>query len=240
MLWLNSDIRIQGGLILWSRWINKGILCIRDIVQDNGQFKQWEDIDNMCLMWIDWLSLQKAIPIIWKSLLRDVEPAHDVPYLFEKLSGLWKVTRFVYDTLIKDELYVLKYAYTWREQSIDLDPLLYLKAFQNIYRCTNVTKLRDFQYHLLLNKLVFNKDFVSWGWMDDELCNFCGCNTETFTHVYSECSIVCKIFKDLKDVFHKNGIEISIGITDIILNRFHENPMHVANLIGLVCKQYIY
>ena len=76
--------------------------------------------------------------------------------------------------------------------------------------------------------------------MDDELCNFCGCNTETFTHVYSECSIVCKIFKDLKDVFHKNGIEISIGITDIILNRFHENPMHVANLIGLVCKQYIY
>ena len=146
----------------------------------------------------------------------------------------------MYDTLIKDELYVLKYAYTWREQSIDLDPLLYLKAFQNIYRCTNVTKLRDFQYRLLLNKLVFNKDFVSWGRMDDELCNFCGCNTETFTHVYSECSIVCKIFKDLKDVFHKNGIEISIGITDIILNRFHENPMHVANLIGLVCKQYIY
>ena len=88
MLWLNSDIRIQGGLILWSRWINKGILCICDIVQDDGQFKQWEDIDNMRLMWIDWLSLQKAIPIIWKSLLRDVEPAHDVPYLFEKLSGL--------------------------------------------------------------------------------------------------------------------------------------------------------
>ena len=114
-------------------------------------------------MWIDWLSLQKAILIIWKSLLREVEPVYDVPYLFEKLSGLRKVTRVVYDTLIKDELYVLKYVHTWREQSIDLDPSLYLKAFQNIYRCTNVTKLRDFQNRLLLNKLVFNKDLVSWG-----------------------------------------------------------------------------
>ena len=89
--------------------------------------------------------------------------------------------------LIMDTFAVMKYRVSWLKTGIDINYEEYTLTFRNIYAITGNTKLRDFQYRLLLNKLVFNEDLCKWKKRDNDKCTFCGKYTETARHIFVDC-----------------------------------------------------
>ena len=151
-----------------------------------------------------------------------------------------KITRDVYERLIKDETNMMKYLGSWERDNIELNLEDYRKAFTRLYQCTKITKFRDFQYRLLLNKLVFNEHLVKWGKETDNLCGFCKLAPENFKHIYSECVKTSSVFKFIQDHFRKTGEECQLEIENLVLNNCHPNPHHIINWVVLIAKQYIY
>ena len=86
---------------------------------------------------------------------------------------------------INDETILTKYFDRWENSALWYDGFKRYKiAFQNMYKITYSTKLRDFQYRLLLNKIITNTKLHAWALADDDLCTFCGGKSETVEHLF--------------------------------------------------------
>ena len=141
----------------------------------------------------------------------------------------------------KDVFAMLKYAESWRLCRFqELDYSEYLKAFKTLHRVTKMTKYRDFQYCLLLNKLVFNGDLYDWGKKDLDLCTFCGKSREDTRHSLLECDQVASICEEFSRRVNRANMLAEITFDNIILNNFVKPDSHVFNEIGLIIKQSIY
>ena len=171
-LWLNSNIRINNKPVVWNHWLKKDLLYIKDIVDENGNIDA-----NLDVNWLELKSIWNAIPPVWKLILKDNDntaDSSDIPEtVYRRMLSTGNPSRFAYDLLIDDDINFSKYANRWIEEGLDFEYGRYQKVFINLYRATKVTKYRDFQYRLLLNKLVCNRELYKWEKRADDLCTFC-------------------------------------------------------------------
>ena len=239
LLWLNSHI-VQGGNVLyWPRWISRQVLTVGDITQD-GQLLQWDTFRERFpnLNWLEYQILCKSIPGSRLCKLQGNVFGPTLPKLYDKFSLHPKITRLVYDMLIKDETNVMKYGQTWIESGItDLQEEEYLTAFKQLHKVKWSPKMVDFQYRLLLNKLVFNEDLKKWGRSESDLCSFCNNASENVKHLLLECRIVKCIWRSLAE---ETVEAIKIDLKSIVLNKIHANPANIFNEICVIIKQFIY
>ena len=175
IIWYNSDVCIQSSPIWWKRWFENGVLFVSDLFDENGCLIGFDKIPQRPnkLLWLDWLSLQKSIPHMWYCWMKDGEFGEKEINLFNKFSEMSKISKQAYDMLIKDEMAAIKYVKSWEKDGLLFEYPVYQKSFSDLYKITKITKLRDFQYRLLLNKLVTNVHLYEWGRTDSELCQFC-------------------------------------------------------------------
>ena len=98
-------------------------------------------------------------------------------------------------------------------------------------------KLRNFQYRLLLNKVVTNVDLNTWKIKSSPKCTFCEQQDETSTYLMYSCPYTSKIYEY---IVNKLADFKMPNIKRIILNDVHNNDLHIVNLIVLILKQYLY
>ena len=152
------------------------------------------------------------------------------------------VTRQVYDILIWDLSTIEKYAKRWIADPYfcNLNLEMYRSAFDSIFKVTKITKLRDFQYRLLLGKIVTNEQLFTWKMIETPNCTF-GCNlVENQTHLLNECIYVQPLWEYVTKLCNEYNIFIDINDYTILYNLIHENVRHVINLIALLLKRYVY
>ena len=129
-----------------------------------------------------------------------------------------------------------------RELEHKVDIQQFEQCFKDVYRVTNVPKLRSFQYRLLQRAIITNIQLVHWGVKSTNLCSFCELQRESYTHLFVKCEYVKELWlkvEPLMDCFSKD--KISFDVDAIMCNRLiTTNPAHVKNLICLIVKQYIY
>ena len=75
VLWNNSCIT-SGGKTLYNQYfIMKCLLCIIDVMDENGNLLKWEKAkhkyDFNMFSYLSWLGVIKSIPAVWKSNLRN-------------------------------------------------------------------------------------------------------------------------------------------------------------------------
>ena len=118
----------------------------------------------------------------------------------------------------------------------------FAKAHVDIYRITNITKYRSFQYRLLQRGLVTNIQLQKWGIKDSKLCSFCKQDTETILHLLYYCPIVKELWDDLVQMIYLEYQvkEVRLAPTNVIFNTIIPQGKHVGNFLCLVLKQYIY
>ena len=118
------------------------------------------------------------------------------------------------------------------------------KMHLEVYKITNITKYRDFQYRLYQRGIITNIQLQKWGIKDSKECTFCRMQEETLTHLFFNCPYVHKIweelYKYLTERFETSESQIQIAVPNVILNRIVEKQTHAINFICLVTKQYIY
>ena len=75
VLWNNSCITYGGKSLYNQYFITKGIMCIFDIMDENGIILKWQKAkqkyDLNVSSYLSWLGLIKSIPTAWKFNLRD-------------------------------------------------------------------------------------------------------------------------------------------------------------------------
>ena len=236
IIWVNSHIHIGNKPVLWQDWFNKGIWFISDLVKSNGEFKTLEELADGTLSWINYNQICHSIPVMWKPWIKDDEPTHPVRNMLDQVKK--SPAKLAYDKLIDNDSKLIKYANCWvlTEFIEEFDYEEYQKAFLNILVITKNNKYRDFQYRLLLGKLVFNCDLYQWGKITTQHCTFCQKAPENIKHLMYTCEKVKPILQFIY-LLHDN---INMTFKVCILNCIHQEINHVMNMIILIFKQYIY
>jgi hypothetical protein len=73
ILWKNKYIKVNRNELLYKEWYKKGIVMLHDILQENGDFKNKEELELEYNIRIDCMyynSLKAAIPAQWKRYVR--------------------------------------------------------------------------------------------------------------------------------------------------------------------------
>ena len=153
-----------------------------------------------------------------------------------------KVSNVFYKYLISSQGDILiKYLHRWQEDKNIIPPNFeeYQKLFKKIYSITNITKLRDFQYKLLLCKIFTNQILFTWKVTETDLCTFCNKESESEVHLFVTCKEVKILWEYLTDWLSKQKIIITLSTEQIIFNNI-ELSKNVVNYLILLTKFFIY
>ena len=94
---------------------------------------------------------------------------------------------------------MVRYATKWiSNYNLDFDLQEYVQGFKNISKYVSSTKLRDFQYRLLLYKIPLNCDLKQWGLINSDLCSFCQEDVEDFQHLFFDCQYTKEVWDTLE------------------------------------------
>ena len=244
IIWYNSHIKVGGELLQFDQAVwDKGLRRIIDIYDDKQKklytAQQIQNKYDMSIIQAN--GLLSAIPKIWKdNLKKDCFP--NTVY-YDQIICKEKVAQFYYKQINKSDNTQFNAYVKWQSRlGSNLTYAEYVKLFHNIYKCTNHTKLRSFQYRLLSNAIITNRQLYLWKIVNSELCSICKKEPETTKHLLYDCEIIQNVWKKVPMLIEKLKIKTDyvINATNVIYNTVHKNPGHVINFIVLVIKSKIY
>ena len=188
----------------------------------------------------DWLLYQqlcKAIPANWHLLDNNNEARNQLYYA---LSGVKKKSQCAYNMLINNGELVRRYYNRLKESSnLNIDYDSYVKAFSQIYNNTKIVKLREFQYRLLLSKIVTNTDLYKWGMKDDNSCNFCKEVPETFEHILWCCPYSKRLWNWYNEICMLEDLN-TIDYAEMVIGTKFPKSHAILQEILLLIKQFLY
>ena len=129
-----------------------------------------------------------SITPFWKTICKS-DPDFIDPYVnrYETIFTNKCISRTVYQTLTDDDSVLNKTATYWRRKIPNLELETHFKTFRNSNRISNVTKLRNFQFKLLHNKIFCNNVLFHWKITDTQLCEFCNEQKQDICHLIFYC-----------------------------------------------------
>ena len=237
VLWLNSYICIKDNPVCWKHWIDKGLLTIEDLVNENGE------PFNCNVLGVNWLELQQilqAIPPYWKLLLQEKAKGEEPQNLYKKLVKSSAVYREAYNLLIDDSNNFVKYGHRWVSLGLNVDFVKYQQVFQDLHSVIKVSKLRDFQYQLLLNKITTNCDLKKWKLRETDSCTLCEQYPETALHLFYQCMHVQPIIQKIINMSNENAQNTVATVEAFIFNQVATPRNHIVNFLTVFTKQYVY
>ena len=214
-LWLNSMIRIGNEPVLNDAAAKKGLFMMQDIVQQESMnFLQHEEIVKKygpVITWFEYSSLINAIPKLWKFFLHN-ENLLDSHVDRYDLVSYDNFANVVYKFLNTDDTGLKKSAQKWSKLlNEEFDFATHKAAFLNLYSLTNITKLRNFQYRLLHNKIFCNDQLYYWKKVPSQNCDFCQTTKQNIVHLMYTCEYSTRIWHSIKREMKKYDIEIEIN-----------------------------
>ena len=236
---LNSHIRIDKKPI-----VPKGILRfqIKHMVE-NGEPCMPAEPTLTEVNWLQLKAIWSAVPNKWKQLLKG-ENSENVKEQMLELTQTKKFVSLTYCELINSNYAIDSSAKKWAKilkEKFDYDR--HQRSFVEIYRITNIVKLRSFQYRLLHNTVFCNNVLYHWKIKDSKICELCKTEPQNIEHLLWNCVIVRKIWTELENYFNDEcnlTNVLTINFPNIVYNQIHPKKGHVTNFITLVVKQFIY
>ena len=130
-----------------------------------------------------------------------------------------------------------RYKDSWnRHVGSNINTEEYIKLFRRIYKVSNVTKFRDFQYRFMLNKTYTNNVLCKWGVVDSETCNLCNLEAQNRVHLFVKCCKVKPLWEYVQDLICCENLSTEA----IFALKAMDKANTVENFIILVTKQFIY
>ena len=246
IIWYNSQIRVANEPLCSKKAIQNGILYIKDIMNDQGSFLQFEEFCQKSPNTMSWLEYRAMITAIPKEWVNGPDTTNTNKHLHEELCKTKKKASRMYQILLRELEPSLEIMFMRFRNTVEVDLPEYVQAFQNLYRISNITKFRDFQYRLLVNNIFTNDVLYYWKKVPSQQCELCKIEKQTVKHLLFDCSLIQIIWKQLKQ-YVQNSMEVDINILDfscknIFLNtvELHPKAAHVINVLTLVTKQHIF
>ena len=239
LLWYNSKIRIENKPFYWKKAHIQGLREVQQLFPD-GQFITAIDAqDKYGLSVMQWNSLKTAIPGHWYQVFKD-RPTRQPDYVYDKLVEDADIAKKTYD-MLSEKLDISSVLQQKWDSEIWIPQDLLQKQLKSMYIVTNSSKLRSFYYRSINKALVLNSHLFRWKIRDNNLCTFCKQEKETNVHLFFDCVCTQNLWEEVVSWSLCNlNSELELSRTGVMINYFNDNPYSVANVIGLITKQYIY
>ena len=244
-LWLNSHIRVEGKLKWSNTAIQAEVKFVSDIWTPNGFLSYVQFVNkypNAGLSWLEYYQMCDAIPLGWRTLLKRNPNSVNAPHDIDKFVNSKNGAKTFYTALVENECNLGKQLATWnRRYSWGITLEVFHKKISAINSCTILTQLRDFQYRLLTNLLVFNCHLFAWKIKPTDTCSFCKKAPENTKHFLTECEVTQNFWKEVEHLCTENGLAVENVLTKYnIVFGWANKPNHIINLIIVLGKQYLY
>ena len=142
----------------------------------------------------------------------------------------------LYYEQISNKINLEKYVCKWaRDFENNLSQEDFLRAVVSINKLTISTKLRSFQYKLLLRAIITNVHLKHYNVLTSNNCTFCNLETENYAHLFYFCESVRKLWE-----FIEKKCNCILSYENVILNRYLDNPKLAVNSLILFIKYFIY
>ena len=216
--------------------VNSRVLTYNEIIQQYG--------NNISFM--DYCSIMAAIPRDWKIRLKyyayreplDCPTPLDIPE-----NSKSKPSKRIYWSLIQKNFHTSNsLKYIWQNNlKTEISDDSWNLTFINFLKWVKPTKLRNFQYRLLMNTLTTNVHRHKWRKEISELCTFCNESKEYVIHLLCECRHVRNLWRLLSRLTKQFlKIDHEYTVIEICLNNYKGKKVDIINLFIIVMKQYIY
>lgn len=243
-IWLNDNIKIGNKCVFNQHWFDHGIRFINDILNDDGSFMSFEQLQqcyNIDTNFLYYLSVITAVRAAGKCyekfsnrLSSPFIPSH-VQIFLKKYKG----SQDMYRVLIKNNIVP-----TGQKKWCELENLINI-SWDNIFRLpflvTKNTKLQWLQYRINHYTLATNKFLYKIKIVDSPLCVFCKDVDETIEHLFWSCEYTQNLLQDVDNLFLSSAISLPLSKTKFIFGDVSKlKKGDPVNLIFLYIKQYIY
>ena len=176
VIWLNSDYRVGGLPVFWSKPYQNGLFRVSDLMDGDNIMTEQAAIEKYELTVMQYNAIVSVIPR--KAKLHCAENGDiAVDDTFREMMHNERPAHYAYTRLTKPEEAVRARQEKWCEEllvEVDLR-----RQVKNIKFYTEVVKYRSFQYRLLMRAIVTNVQLKKWSIIDSSDCTF-GCKeTET-------------------------------------------------------------
>ena len=246
----NSHIVVNSNLIKpVKELVVNGVITVGQLLT-NGKWKSQEDIETEYKVQLPWLwykALRSAMPPMWKYYIHNYclrNRSEDVePCLHDQVKTNKKTCALMYNKFIDKSSYDI-YKYYQRLEATLGSPTTwdnYCTFFLDLYKITDIIKLRNFQYHLLLGKVFTNNTLYKWKVVASPMCQLCTDQVETPSHMLTSCNCISVLWMAVKKLIKEEyEMETNWNGYNVIYNNVHAKPGSVINLITLQCKHYIF
>ena len=238
-IWYNSNIKIGNSVIV--KPTNVPLIKLKDLYIDTN----WKTLNELKVEFpewnCDWLfyrSLKEAIPKKWVHIIKQLTP-QEIPIPRIR----WECANFsksIYKKLNWDDQALHASAKNWVNVegfSMETHEL----SFKNLYKVTNIVKLRNFQYRLLHNKVFCNNVLYHWKKVDSQQCDFCTHPKQNVSHLLFSCPSVRTIWEELSHYFETLKIDnCEISWHNVLYNLVYPKTQHLVNFIVLLAKFVIF
>ena len=245
IIWYNSHLRIQQKPFMWKDTYQWGLKYVHQLFEGckfRPAIQLWEDYG---LTQLRYNSLKCALPASWKSFFTTHEKSQYFPLpplnFDTSINNPGSLSTKIYKEINGDILHIVNKYRKWESdlgEEITEGIYEFAQLHTEIYKVTNVPKLRSFQYRLLQRGLVTNIQLKSWNLAPSDLCSFCQSHRETVEHLMFHCSITKTFWQELehyvKDRYGVNSI--NLNVCSIIRNNLVPQKRNIINLICLASK----
>ena len=237
-------ITSNGDSLSDKHFILKGILAIRDIINEYGVPLSWQDAQqkyslNSSLVF-HWYRLIKSIPTTWKDELQ-----RNIPHSSgnNRNEHCIITSKIAYQRLLKP-ITKPPTAQNSLINVLGLTDISWKKVYMLPREATIESFLRSFQYKILNNILYLNEKLFKFKIVDSPLCSLCETGNESVLHLFRECAFTSNLLEQFRlwvsdiSLFGK----IDIDPQTIIFGAWNLNTPDfiLINHMILLFKRYIY
>ena len=253
-IWANKYITIENKSIVWKKWIDKNIMYVYDLLNDENSFKTPQQFLSECNLktnFLEVLQIKQALPGHWRASLRETNFNKETinRKIFVKLNDrsrpIQKIkSKELYQTLLQK----LSDAQAKPAGQLKWENELNIPAdsFKSIYKlpfsCCSFTKYQSFQYKIIHRIIACNHWLFKMNIHLTGLCSFCD-KDDTLQHHFIHCPQTLIFWKSFYNwwnnlnVFRIPGPDIKkILFGYLELNKF----LSAINYMLLIAKYHIY
>lgn len=184
ILWNNRFIRICGKSFYFKSWHKNGIVKVRDLLTEQGNFLSFEHFKakfGVRTTFLDYAGVIAAIPKAWKTAILDTPSGNQrtqnvltADNVSAKKARSLLVGKSFRPPTVEHRLQ--------NQNATDLEAIYELP-----FKITIENKLRSFQYKLIHNILPTNQRLYKMKIKASPVCELCNYVNETLEHMFCEC-----------------------------------------------------
>lgn len=248
IIWLNSNILVEGKPLLWESAIKGGMIFINDIVSEEGKLMDYNQIvevyGDICSPY-SYNQLVSALKKNWKQKINNVKTKLLVCRPGQRNNG-WlngnKINKKINKFYLYNDL-LITYPYKTFKKWEDLldQPIPWERVFRTIYQTSIDARSRLFQIKILYNFLPTNKMLKVWGLQESDKCRFCLAEVESSDHLFWYCHVVASFWGAVEQLLMDMNVNCHLSLYSVVLGFLEQSKWNeTINLVILLAKKFIF